>query len=391
MPAKTTHNARGSGTIRQRKDGTWEARYTVGRDPGTGKQLQKSLYGKTKAEVAQKLRKITSDIDQGLYTEPSKLTVGRWFDMWIAEYLGGVKDTTREQYRYQLRVHIRPRLGSVKLSALTAPMIQRMYNDAQAAGLSAKSVRNLHGVVHHALDKAVKLGYIKTNPCAACELPRVVKKEMQTVAGEHLARFLQAIKGNAYEDLMFVTVFCGLRQGEVMGLTWDCVDFDRGQITISKQLQKERREGGGGEYRFVPLKNDKQRTLTPAPEVFNVLRRTQVAQLETRLKAGGAWENPMNLVFTRPLGNHLSSRTVYNNFKRIAQEIGLPDVRFHDLRHTYATLSLQNGDDIKTVSENLGHATVAFTLDVYGHVTEKMKQESASRMQSLIEATVSKP
>lgn len=387
MPKRSTRNASGSGSIRQRKDGTWEARYTVGRDPGTGKQIQKSVYGKTKAEVALKLRKATAEIDEGIYTEPSRLTVGTWFDIWIAEYLGGVKDTTREQYRYLLRVHIKPCLGAVKLGALTAPMIQNMYNAAQAERLSAKSVRNLHGVVHHALDKAVKLGYIKVNPCLACELPRVVKKEMKTISGDHLSRFLQAIKGNPYEDLMFVTVFCGLRQGEVMGLTWDCIDFDRGNITISKQLQKERREGGGGEYRFVALKNDKQRTLTPAPEVFTVLRHTQVEQMKARLKAGQSWNNALNLVFTRPLGNHLSSRTVYNNFKRVAQEIGLPDVRFHDLRHTYATLSLQNGDDIKTVSENLGHATVAFTLDTYGHVTEKMKQDSANRMQALINAS----
>ena len=387
MPKKTTRNAPGSGTIRQRKDGTWEARYTVGRDPGTGKQIQKSVYGKTKAEVAQKLRKATSEIDEGIYTEPSRLTVGSWFDIWIAEYLGGVKDTTRAQYSYLLRIHIKPRIGAVKLSALSAPMIQNMYNTAQAEGLSAKSVRNLHGVMHHALDKAVKLGYIKTNPCNACEQPRVVKKEMKTIAGDHLSHFLQAIKGHQFEDLMFVTVFCGLRQGEVLGLTWDCVDFDRGTITISKQLQKERREGGGGEYRFVPLKNDKQRTLTPAPEVFTVLRRTQVEQIKSRLKAGQDWNNALNFVFTRPLGNHLSSRTVYHNFQRVAQEIGIPDVRFHDLRHTYATLSLQNGDDIKTVSENLGHATVAFTLDTYGHVTEKMKQDSANRMQALINAS----
>ncbi len=387
MPRKSTRNAAGSGTIRQRKDGTWEAHYTVGRDPGTGKQIQKSVYGKTKAEVAKKMRAATHEIDQGIYTEPSRLTVGSWFDIWIAEYLGGVKDTTREQYRYLIRIHIKPRLGAIKLSTLSAPMIQNMYNTTQVEGLSAKSVRNLHGVVHHALDKAVKLGYIKVNPCLACELPRVVKKEMKTISGDYLSRFLQAIKGNPYEDLMFVTVFCGLRQGEVMGLTWDCVDFDRGIITINKQLQKERREGGGGEYRFVPLKNDKQRTLTPAPEVFTVLRRTQVEQMKARLKAGQGWNNMLNLVFTRALGNHLSSRTVYNNFKRVAQKIGLPDVRFHDLRHTYATLSLQNGDDIKTVSENLGHATVAFTLDTYGHVTEKMKKDSANRMQALINAS----
>lgn len=125
--------------------------------------------------------------------------------------------------------------------------------------------------------------------------------------------------------------------------------------------------------------------LTPAPEVLNILRKVQRRPKENKLKAGSAWSNPLNLVFTNELGGHLTSNTVYENFKRIAGKIGIPSTRFHDLRHTFATLSLQNGDDIKTVSENLGHATVAFTLDTYGHVTERMKQDSARRMQAFIQ------
>lgn len=386
MPKKSTRNAPGSGTIRQRKDGTWEARYTVGRDPGTGKQIQRSVYAKTKAEVAKKMRTATHEIDEGIYIEPSKLTVERWFTLWLEEYLGSVKDSTREQYRYHLRVNIRPAMGAVKLTELTAPMVQKMYNDCIRRGLSPKSVRNLHGVMHRALDKAVKLRYIRINPCTACEPPRVEKKEIKPIEGDHVKAFLQAIQGHQYEDVLFFTIFSVMRQGEVLGLTWDCVDFKQGQITVNKQLQKKRQVGGGGEYSLVSLKNDKSRTLTPAPDVLKLLRRVQVEQKKNRLKAGRTWSNPMNLVFTNELGGHLVALTVYRNFKRIAEQIGIPSTRFHDLRHTYATLSLQNGDDIKTVSENLGHATVAFTLDTYGHVTEKMKQDSANRMQEFINA-----
>lgn len=385
MPRKSTRNAPGSGTIRQRKDGTWEARFTVGRDPGTGRQLQKSIYGKTRQEVAQKLRRATAELDAGTYMEPSRMTVGAWLDVWHREYLGSVKASTAAQYEYLLRVRIKPAIGAVKLSELTAPMIQHMYNDAVKNGLSPKSVRNLHGVLHKALDQAAALQYIRVNPCTACKLPRVEKHEIRPIEGEKVKAFLQAIKGTANEDLLFVDVFSGLRQAEIIGLTWDCVDFQRGIITVSKQLRKERIHGGGGTYKFTALKNDKTRVLMPAPEVFTVLRRVQLRQKENRLKAGSAWDNPMNLVFTNALGGHLCSDTVYGNFKRIAEKIGIPAARFHDLRHTFATLSLQNGDDIKTVSENLGHATTAFTLDVYGHVTEQMRKESATRMQAFID------
>ena len=381
-----TRNAHGSGTIRQRKDGTWEARYTLGRDPGTGKQIQKSIYGKTEADVARKLRAITHEIDQGAYTDPAKISFGTWMETWHKEYLGGVKPSTAAQYDYQIRQNIVPALGAVKLSALTAPMIQKLYNDCIRRGLSPKSVRNLHGVMHKALDQAVELQYIRFNPCNACKLPRVERKEIRPIEGDQVKAFLQAIKGTANEDLLFVDIFSGLRQGEIIGLTWDCVDFQKGTITVCKQLRKERIHGGGGTYKFTALKNDKTRVLTPAKAVFDVLRRVQLRQKEYKLKAGSAWDNPMNLVFTNALGGHLTSDTVYGNFKRIAKKIGIPSTRFHDLRHTFATLSLQNGDDIKTVSENLGHATVAFTLDVYGHVTEQMKKDSADRMQAFIDS-----
>lgn len=387
MTEKLTRNSRGSGTIRQRKDGTWEARFTVGRDPGTGKQVQKSVYGKTRAEAARKMRAHTHEIDEGIYADPAKITFGAWLDIWLNEYMGSAKHSTVEQYRYQIRTHLKPAMGAVKLSALTSPMLQKLYNDCiNQKGLSPKSVRNLHGVAHKTLDQAVKLGYIRFNPCEACTLPRVEKKEMQTIQGDRVADFLKAIRGHQYEAVYFVTIFCGMRQGEVLGLTWDCVDFEKGCITINKQLQKKRQEGGGGETRFVALKNDKQRKIMPAPAVFQILQQVQRQQKEDRLRAGGDWSNPLNLVFTNALGQHLVAYTVYHNFKKIAESIGLPDIRFHDLRHTYATLSLQNGDDIKTVSENLGHATVAFTLDVYGHVTDQMRQDSANRMQALISA-----
>lgn len=166
------------------------------------------------------------------------------------------------------------------------------------------------------------------------------------------------------------------------GLTWDRVDFIRGTILISKQLQKEKRPRG--DFRLVSVKNDRPRRIMPAPWVMQLLRNRKLQQYEHKEKAGSAWSNPMNLVFTNELGGYLIPQTVVRHFKEIVTAIGRPDARFHDLRHSYAVASLRSGDDIKTVQSNLGHATAAFTLDVYGHVTYQMQEASASRMQAYI-------
>ena len=397
-----TRGANGNGTIRKRSDGRWEGRYTCGFDPVSGQQIQRSVYGKSQKDVRTKLTQIANDIDQGVYTEPTKMTIGSWLDIWLKEYKTDVKPNTIDQYDYQIRTHLKPAFGRVNLQELTAPMVQQLYNSRlkpykikqkmcngkpkviEKTGLSPKSIRNIHSVLHEALDKALKLGYVKTNVCDAVTLPKVQKSEMHPVKDEGVGAFLNAIKGNPLEPLLYVTAFTGLRQGEVIGLTWDCIDFKKNTIRVYRQLQKERKPQG--EYHFVSLKNDKQRIFMVAENVINVLRRVKTKQAEWRLAAGEAWEGDEEYVFTDELGRHIPKSTVYKNFKRCAVEAGIPMTRFHDLRHTYATLALQQGTDIKTVSSNLGHATVAFTLDTYGHVTEQMQKDSADRMQKYLES-----
>ena len=372
--------AQGAGSIRQRSDGTWEARYTVGRDPGTGKQVQRSIYGKTQAEVRKKLAKVSTELDEGIYKDPCDITVGEWLDVWLAEYNNSIKPYTRRAYEMNIRVHLKPGLGKVKLTALTVPMVQRFYNQKLDA-LSPKSIKNLNGILHSALKQAVAIGYIRTNPADNVSLPKSPKAEIKPLDSKQIKEFLHAIKGHKYERLYIVALFTGMREGELLGLTWDCVDFEKGQILVKHQLQKR----GTTRY-FAPLKNNKTRTITPAALVMQALAEEKRKQIIEKTVAAELWEpiDVDNLVFTNEFGKYLVVLTVYKNYKRIMKDLGLSDKRLHDLRHSYAVAALVAGDDIKTVQENMGHHSAAFTLDVYGHVTEEMKQESAKRMDSFI-------
>ena len=394
MAKKTrSRNAAGAGTIRKktvRQKGReytyWEGRYTSGYDPGTGKQVQHSITGKTQKEVAQKLRELTSSIDAGTYQEPCKMTVSEWLDIWAEDYLKGIKASSIHLYKENIRLYIKPALGAVKLEALDTPMIQRFYNRLEAgkgdkAGLSAKTIKNIHGVFHKALQQAVAIGYLRFNPSDACILPRAVHKEIQPLNRQQITDFLQEIQGHRHQVLYTLALFSGMREGELLGLMWDCVDFESNTILVDKQLRRSQEKGG--QYYFSPPKSNKSRRITIAPSVMKLLQFHRQEQARQRLFVGPGWVDS-HLVFTNEIGDRLSYRTVYDCFKRIAAKIGCPEARFHDLRHTYAVMALESGDSIKTVQENLGHHAASFTLDVYGHVSEQMRMQSADRMERLL-------
>ena len=218
----------------------WEARYTAGYDPKTGKQQQRSISWKTQAEVSRKLREVTAEIDRGLFQDACHLTVGQWMDTWSTDYLVRLKPRTLESYRCQIENHIRPELGEVKLEALNTHTIQHFYNALSKRGLSPKSVKIVHGVLHRALQQAVAIGYLRVNPSDACTLPRIERKELKPLDDDGIRCFMEAIKGHPFESLFLVTLFTGMREGEILGLTWDCVDFKSGSLLINKQLQHAR-------------------------------------------------------------------------------------------------------------------------------------------------------
>ena len=359
----------------------YEARYTEGFDPRTGKQIQRSISDKSKKVVAQKLKAAMAALDAGTYKAPCKMTVAQWLDSWVAEYLNSVKPLTKHNYNKQVQKHLKPALGAARLETLDTHTIQRFYNSLIASGLSPKTVKNVHGILHCALQQAIACDYIYRNPADACKLPKVTKPEIKPLEPEEIARLLKEAEQDDYCNLFIVAMFTGMRQGELLGLAWECVDFQTGIITVKQQMQCK-----DGKYFLETPKSGKNRTILPAPIVMDALRNQMERQRKEQEQAGKMWDNQFNLVFTDALGKYLVRRTVVKHFKKISQRAGISDdARFHDLRHSFAVSSLYAGDDIKTVQANLGHATAQFTLDVYGHVTQKMRQESANRMQKFYE------
>jgi integrase len=399
MPNRKTNKrgAQGSGTIRQRPDGRWEARFTTGRNPGTGKQIQKSIYGDTQQEVRKKLSATIKEIDDKTYKEPSILSLGEWLDEWLRKYIGNVKDATRRAYTDHVMLQIKPRLGAYKLHDLNGETIQDFYDELTKSGrrlqkgqkkeappgLSAKTIRNIHAVLRKALEQAVSLSYINSNPTKACILPRVEKKDMVILQGEEIPAFINAVDDHRHKNIYLFALFTGARRAEILGLEWECIDFIGKTILLRKQLQRERVKGGS--LRLVALKNDKQRRITPPDTIFRLLGEQRRKQTERKQAVGQLWHKS-GLVFTNEIGEPLDADAVYKAYKKLLSDNGLPDIRFHDLRHTAATLMIENGDCIKSVSESLGHHSAGFTLDTYSHVTDRMRRDSADRMEAMIQS-----
>ena len=388
--------ANGEGSIRKRSNGTWEARITVGINPETGKTISKSVYARTQKEVREKVAALQAQMtnqtgspaaseEDAAGEDPHEMTLNEWLDIWLSEYLSDVKPGTQESYDSVCRHYLRPVLGSIPLNQLKAPAIQKMYNGLKAKGLSPKYIKNIHGCLHRALEMAVKLEYMLRNPTSNCVIPRVVEKKVEPLDAPDQKKLFTALRGHEFEALYLTDVFTGLRAGELIGLTWDCVDFEHGIIHVEKQLCQVRKKGS--KCYFGTLKNGKTRIIAAAPFVMDVLKQHKKDQEAQKKKAGDLWDEGEfpNLVFTHADGSHLNQWFVCRTFQQILKAAGLQRHRMHDLRHTFAVNSIMAGDDIKTIQENMGHYSAAFTLDRYGHVTGTMRRQSANRMQAFIQ------
>jgi len=380
----------GEGSITKRKDGKWQGSILIGYDLETGRPKRKYFYGRTRKEVQEKINEVALKVQAGTYREPSKLTVAEWFTTWLNDYMKpSLRPTTWESYRYQVEGHIIPALGHLRLPQLQTAHIQRLYNDklkggrldGKPGGLSPKSVKYIHTVIHSALEQARKEGMITINPAGAVKLPKQEQPEIKYLTVAEAAIFLATAKDSKHFAAYFLALNTGMRRGEILGLRWRDLDLAAGQLTINQGLV---RVTGKGLIFQEPKTALSKRVINLAPPVVQVLKEHKKKQAEYRLMAGGAYdEKGLDLVFANELGEPICPRAFTRVFERLIKKAGL-DVTFHGLRHTFATLALESGVDVKTIQETLGHHSSAFTMDVYSRVTAKMKREAADKVGDLL-------
>ena len=374
--------ANGEGSIRKRSDGRWEGRYTAGRSPETGKPIYKNVLGKTQAEVKTKLKAaIESSVNIDVI-KAEQYTTGQWMDIWFENCAKiKVRPSSHQTYRGYIDNHIKPNIGDVPLGKLSSLHLQKLYKKllaggrvkrieakGQPKGLSAKTVRNINQVISSAMDFAKDQKLIGSNPTDGCALPKLEHKEMKTLPVEQLTSFLREAKESGVFELYYIELATGLRRGELLGLKWEDIDLAQGSLRVQRQIARI-----NGEVIEAPLKTkNAYRTLPLSADAVDVLR-------EQRKKSGSN-----SYVFPSPTGGPISPDSVLHMLHRVLKRAGLSKVRFHDLRHTFATLALQNGVDIKTVSGMLGHYSAGFTLDTYTHVTTSAKKEAANTMGSIL-------
>ncbi len=379
--------ANGEGSIRKRKDGRWEGRYTAGHDPETGKAIYKNVLGKTQAEVKEKLKQAIGETQALDVTKVGKYTIGQWMEVWFQDYAKiKVRPSSHQTYQGYIHNHIRPNIGEIPLEKLTSLDLQKFYKKlltqgrvdrveakGQPKGLSAKTVRNIHQILSSALKLAQEQRLILTNPAEGCALPRVEHQEMKTLTTVQLASFFREARESGVFELYYLELATGLRRGELLGLKWEDIDLERGDLRVRRQVSRI-----NGEVVEAPLKTkNAYRTLPLAEDTVSVLK-------EQRRKVGNSpW------VFPSPNGGPISPDSVLHMLHRVLKRAGLPKVRFHDLRHTFATLALQNGVDVKTVSGMLGHFSAGFTLDTYAHITSAAQRQAAKTMENVLSGSIS--
>ncbi len=371
--------ANGEGNIRKRKDGRWEGRYTAGYDPKTGKRIIKNVLGKTQAEVKQKLSTAMEACKAVDVVRSDDYTVAEWLRTWFALYAKpNIRPTTARSYQGSIELHIIPRIGCIKLNKLTGRDIQKLYKDlmengrlrkaqkSKQPGLSSTTVRGIHMMLHNALDRAVKERLILRNPTEDCIIPKVQKQEMKILHPEDMKAYLEAAEKRGVLPMFYLELVSGIRKGELVALRWEDLDVEHRTISVSKQAL-----GGLGKELVVNR-----------PKTENSIRAISIPQDAVDLLVREHEKHPENpYLFPSPLtGGMYHPDSVVNLHKKILKDAGLEHIRFHDLRHTFATMALQNGVDVKTVSNMLGHYDAGFTLRTYTHATRQMQQQAAEKM-----------
>jgi integrase len=368
----------GEGGVSRRKDGSWMARYTV--QTPTGRK-RKVLYAKSQAEARRKLTEAIADRDRGLTYDAEGLTLEEYLARWLEDSVrGSVKVNTYQSYGSLVRLHVCPTLGSTKLSALTPAHVQTLYRAKLDEGLAPKTVKFIHTTLHRALRQAVRWGLVPRNAAAEADPPRVVTPEMRPLSPVQARTLLQAARGNRLEALYVLAVTTGMRQGELLGLGWEDVDLEGRVVRVRRTLTLAK----GGPWLTEPKTPKSRRQIRVTSGTVEVLGRHRVRQEVERSASGDRWDD-RDLVFRTRRGTPIRRDNLHDkHWKPLLRRAGLPDIRFHDLRHTCATLLFTKGVHPKIVSEMLGHSSISLTLDTYSHVIPSLGEVAANAMEETL-------
>ena len=388
---KSSRSRRGFGSVYQRKDGKWVGEATIGRRADGGRD-RRYVYADTCEEAQEKLRKLLYERDRGLLADPAKQTVGEFLSSWLRDVAKPtVRPRTYERYEIIIRRHVRPAIGAIRLSKLTPQHLQNLYRRMLEAGLTS-TTRQAHAILHRALGQAAKWNLVPRNVADLVDAPRVPKKEMRVLTPEEAQRFLAAAEGDRFYALYVLAVTCGLRQAELLALRWEDLELERGTLQVRRQLQWVKAEGEQrkGKKRAEPKwvltepKSAKSRRVVVLPTIaVDALKKHRVRQMEERLRLGEVWQD-YGFVFTTETGTPVHKSNLLNrSFFPLLAKAGLPKVRFHDLRHTCATLLLSEGIHPRLVQEQLGHSQISLTLDTYSHVLPALQKECGAAMDRL--------
>jgi integrase len=344
------------------------------------RRKRKIFYGATEAEAKDKLLKARIDQSWGLPVATRRQSLAQFLDNWLENTIRrNARARTYEAFEVIVRLHLKPDFGRLRLEELTPQMVETLLNRKLESGLAPQTVVHIRKVLKMALKKALKWKLVARNAAAEADPPRMTRPDIHPLDDAQARRFVEAARGARLEALFVLAINTGMRRGELLGVRWSDVDLDRGTLRVAQQLLRIKT----GLVFSEPKSKKSRRTLDLHAGLVAALRAHRARQLEERLRAGRDWQDS-GLVFTSHCGTPFDPRNLTRDFLPILKAAGLPRIRFHDLRHTAATLLLMKGVQPLTVSETLGHSTIMITMSLYGHVLPSMKREAADVMQALL-------